>query len=189
MAQEEASSAGVPDAAAGASPPRDLRQDERDLHRRFGVQLNNETWDLLDGTDSRPAITPDAPEEVKDRALYGAYASARHWAEVGTAANRARGEYLIARVAVAIGLPDTALRHARKCLALVQSHPGEMADWDIPFAHEALARALAASGDVRAAREHRATAVRLSGEVAGPKDRQILNAELDRGPWHGICEE
>ena len=65
----------------------------------------------------------------------------------GNAANHARGEHLVARAAIAVGLPDVSLRHARRCLELVEGHPDEMEDWDAPFAHEALARALAATGD------------------------------------------
>lgn len=165
------------------------RVEERGMHRWFGVEFNNEVWDLLDGgsgPDAGPGIGPDSPDDDKDAALYGAYASARHWAEAGTAANRARGEHLISRAAIAIGLADTGLRHARRCLALVEGNPAQMADWDLPFAHEALARALAATGDVQGGREHRRIAVRLTAELADPEDREILEKELHRAPWFGL---
>jgi hypothetical protein len=157
------------------------RIEERGMHRWFGVEFNNEVWDLIDG-----GISADSPDDDKDAVLYGAYASARHWAEAGTVANRARGEHLIARAAIAVGLPQTALRHAHRCLALVEGNPAQMADWDAAFAHEALARALAATGDLDGGGTHRASAVRLTAELADPQDRDILAKELQRAPWYGL---
>ena len=154
---------------------------ERDLHRWFGVELNNEVWDLIDD-----GIGPDSPVEDRELVLYGAYAAARHWHEAGTEANRARGEHLISRAATAVGEPATALRHARRCLELVEAHPDVMADWDVPFAYEALARALAATGGPAAGAEHRATAERLTAALADPEDRKILEGELRRAPWFGL---
>lgn len=158
------------------------RIEERDMHRWFGVEFNNEVWDLLDG-----GLSAQSPQEDKDVVLYGAYASARHWHECGTVANAARGEYLIARAATAIGLLDVALRHAHRCLDLVESNPDEMADWDVPFAHEALARVLAGTGDVDGGRAHREAAVRLTAAVADDGDREMLEAELAKPPWFGLA--
>ncbi len=158
------------------------RVEERDMHRWFGVELNNEVWSLLDD-----GISPQSPQDDKDLVLYGAYAAARHWRECGTVANVARAEHAIARAATAVGLPDVALRHARRCLELVEAHPEAMADWDAPFAHEALARALAAAGDLAGGAEHRQTAVRLTAAVADPGDREVLQAELARDPWFGLA--
>lgn len=157
------------------------RVEERDMHRWFGVEFNNEVWDLI-----HSGVGPDSPRPDRDLVLYGAYASARHWHECGTVANAARAEHLIARAALAVGLPDVALRHAADCVAMVAEHPGEMADWDGVFAREALARALAATGDLDAAREQREAALRLMAEVADPEDRAVCEAELARGPWFGI---
>jgi len=157
------------------------RVEERDMHRWFAVEFNNEVWDLLDG-----GVGPDSPAADRDLVLYGAYASARHWAECGTAANTARGEHLIARAVLAVGEPGLALRHARRCLALVREHPELMADWDAPFAHEALARALAATGDHSGGASHRAEAERLTAAVANPLDREVLEAQLASGPWFGL---
>jgi hypothetical protein len=157
------------------------RVEERDMHRWFGVELNNEVWDLIDA-----GIGPQSAQSDRDLVLYGAYASARHWQECGAVANVARGEHLISRAAAAVGLPEVALTHARRCLALVEANGAEMADWDAPFAHEALARALAATGDEQGGREHREVAVRLTAAVAEDGDRAMLEGELAREPWFGL---
>jgi hypothetical protein len=155
--------------------------EERDLHRFFGTQLNNEVWGLIDD-----GLSPDSDVEDRELALYGAYASLRHWLDAGNVANQARGEHLVSRVATAIGLPDVAMRHATRCLELVQGHPDEMADWDAAFAHEALARALAATGDREGGRTHLATAIQLCAALPDPEDRAILEGEFARPPWFGL---
>jgi hypothetical protein len=160
------------------------RVEERDMHRWFGVEFNNEVWDLLDA-----GVGPGSPESDRDLVLYGAYASARHWSECGGPAQQARAEHLIARAELAVGEPAVALRHARRCLELVLAHPDAVSDWDAPFAHEALARAFAGTGDVERARRHRELAVQLTGQVANPQDRGVLEAALPRGPWFGLDDE
>lgn len=156
--------------------------DERDLHRWFGVQLNNGMW----GNIEAPTVGPDSPREDREMMLYSAYASAYHWRHVGNHANWARGEHLIARMAVKIGESAIALRHARRCLELVETHPDEMEDWDAPFAHEALARALAATGDLDAGRRHLAAAEELAAAVGSEGDRAVIDGELAREPWFGL---
>jgi hypothetical protein len=156
--------------------------EDRDLHRFFGIELNNEVWALIDD-----GLSPDSDIEDRELALYGAYASLRHWLDAGNAANQARGEHLVSRTATAVGLPDLALRHALRCLELVEANPGEMAEWDAPFAHEALARALAATGEIEAGRSHRALAVELTAGLPDPEDRSILERELVRPPWFGLA--
>ena len=156
--------------------------DERDLHRWFGVQLNNGMWDRIEDE----AFGPHSPLEDRERALYSAYAAAYHWRNVGTVANAARGEHLISRMAAKIGQGDLALQHARRCLDLVQGNPAEMEDWDEPFAREALARGLAATGQQDEAGAERAQAIELTAALSDEDDRQILEAELSREPWFGL---
>jgi hypothetical protein len=142
---------------------------ERDMHRWFGVQLNNETWDLLE------QIGPHSPLADRERLLYAAYASTYHWLEAGNTANHARGEHLIASVAVRIGEAELALRHAGRCAQLVEESPDAMADWDKPLAAEVMARALAATGDGEAARRHWQRAKDLAADVAEQGDRQAID--------------
>jgi hypothetical protein len=118
--------------------------------------------------------------------LYGAYAACLHWLEAGNEANHARGEHLIARVALRIGRIDVGLQHARRCLELIETHREQMSDWDEPFAREALARALAATGQTAAARAELEKARELTKLVAGEGDRKVLDEELAKEPWFGL---
>ncbi|GAA4987667.1 hypothetical protein [Kitasatospora paranensis] len=149
----------------------------RDLHRWFGVELNIGTWDVMDG-----GLSPDSPQIEREQALYAAYASTYHWMQAGTVANHGRGEYMIASVAVAIGLLDVAARHAARYAELIAQHPMAFADWDRAFAAEGLARVAARSGAPDAA-ELTAEAHRLADALADPEDRRICRERLAAAPW------
>jgi hypothetical protein len=150
-------------------------------HRRFGARYNNEVWDLLDA-----GVDRHSPRDEQDRLLYGAYASLRHWLEAGGVREHARGEHLVSRAAVTVGYGDVAVRHARRCLELVEASPDDMADWDAPLAHEAVARALAAVGDRPGAEYHMKEAQRLTSLVPDPEDRAVLEDQLAKGPWFDL---
>lgn len=122
----------------------------------------------------------------QERILYGAYAACLHWLEAGNEANHARGEHLIARVALRIGRVELGLQHARRCLELVQAYPERMGDWDEPFAREALARALAANGQPDAARAELEQVQELARLITRDGDRDVLAEELAKEPWFGL---
>ena len=138
-------------------------------------------WDVLDAGELGDN-SPDAREDL----LYAAYASAHHWRQVGSPVNRLRAEHLISRAAALAGFGDVALRHARRCLELCEAHREDIADWDLGFAHEALARGLAATGDPAAA-EARAHAAAIAAAIADDQDRAVVQGELDRAPWFGVA--
>jgi hypothetical protein len=149
----------------------------KDLHRWFAVELNNSTWDVLDR-----GLSDDSPLAEREQALYAAYASTYHWMRIGTVANHGRGEYLIASVAVTIGLLDQAARHAARYAELIDAHPAAFADWDRAFAAEGLARVAArtAAPDAAVLRDE---AQRRTDAIANPQDRDIVQARLASGPW------
>jgi hypothetical protein len=144
-------------------------------HRRLGVELYNGTWALIERGDR------SADED--DEMLHRAHASAYHWLQAPhTAANLARSQWLCSRVHVIAGQPEGALHHARRCLALVQEHEDAMEDWDLAAAHEALARAHAAAGELDEARHHLELARTLTAKIAEPDDRKHIEADLDALP-------
>ena len=97
--------------------------------------------------------------------IHCAHASAYHWLQVGTPANRARSEWQCSRVHAILGHVEPALRHARRCLEIVEANPDEMEDWDLPAAYEALG----ARAHGRGRRRRRRAATPSS---AGPRRRR-----------------
>jgi DNA-binding transcriptional MerR regulator len=139
-------------------------------HRRLGVDLFNKTWTLLE----KEGRTPEEDDEL----VHCAHASAYHWLHAGTAANRARSEWQCSRVYAVLGRAEPALHHARRCLALCEASPEALEDWDLPFAHEALARAHGVAGEQDEARRHAERARALGEQIAGPEERELLEADL-----------
>jgi hypothetical protein len=139
-------------------------------HRRLGVELYNKTWTLMRKSDRT--------REDDDEMLHCAHASAYHWLHVGTQAHRARSEWQCSRVYTVLGLGKPALRHARRCLELVEGASGEMEDWDLAAAHEALARAYATVGDGDGARRHLELGRAALAQIADDEDREQLEADL-----------
>jgi hypothetical protein len=138
--------------------------------RQLAVDLFNQSWKLLE-TDERTA-------EQDDELIHAAHASRHHWAAVGTSANLARGEWQLSRVYTVLGRSEPALHHARRCLAYCEANPDALEDWDLPYAHEALARANALAGEADEAGRHAAVAHELAASVADAEDREHLEADL-----------
>jgi hypothetical protein len=138
--------------------------------RQLAVDLFNRGWTLME-TDERTT-------EQDDELINTAHASAYHWTQVGTPANRARSEWQLSRVYVVLERVEPALHHARRCQEICEAHPEAMEDWDLPYAHEALARAHALAGDADEAGRHAATARELAAGVAGARDREHLEEDL-----------
>jgi hypothetical protein len=149
----------------------------KDLNRWFAVELNNGTWDVLEG-----GLSEDSPRIEQELALYAAYASTYHWMQIGTVANHGRGEYMIASVAVTIGLLDVAARHADRYAELIDAHPAAFADWDRAFSAEVMARVAARTGSADAA-ALKDRAHNVAAAVGDPGDRQVVLDRLARGPW------
>jgi hypothetical protein len=138
--------------------------------RQLAVDLFNRAWTLME-LDGR---TPEQEDEL----IHAAHASRHHWAAAGTPANLARGEWQLSRVYTVLGRAEPALHHARRCLAYCEANPGDLEDWDLPYAHEALARAHALAGEADVAGRHAAAARELTARVAGAEDREHLEADL-----------
>ena len=148
------------------------------VHRTLAIEANNSTWEFL-GKDPADISLTEA-EEMTRRA----YAAAYHWARAeGTGpANEARAEWLLARVWVARGNGSVALGHAERCLSVCDSHG--LVDFDLAYAHEAMARALACCGDSAGARQHLGLARAV--DIADRDDRAQVESDLAAGPWFGV---
>ena len=102
--------------------------------------------------------------------IHAAHASRYHWGEVGTAANRARGEWQCARVYAVLGRAEPAFHHARRCLAICETHG--LGDWDLAAAWEALARAAFVGHDGSTFHDAIARGREALDGIADPEDRR-----------------
>jgi hypothetical protein len=138
--------------------------------RRLAIDLFNGVWELL--------RIEDRTIEDDDRMLHMAHASRYHWGQVGEPENLARGEWQCSRVYAALGRAEPCLHHAQRVLDICQAHG--IADWDLAFAYEALARGYAVANDQSTARlmTERALAVDITDE----EDRTLLLGDLETIP-------
>lgn len=146
-------------------------------HRTQAVEANNSVWEIL-GDESRRDT--DDLEEMTRRA----YASAYHWdrAAASSPANEARADWLLARVWSVRGNGALALHHAHRCAATCSQH--DLVDFDLAYAHEAQARALACLGQLDEALEQRRLA--LAVPIADAEDAAIVAGDLAAEPWFGL---
>jgi hypothetical protein len=143
----------------------------REEHRRLGIDLFNRTWTLMES----PARTAEDDDEL----LHCAHASAYHWLRAGTLVNRVRSEWQCSRVYTVLGHAEPALRHARRCLELAESAPaGELEEFDLPFAYEAMARAHALAANEAEWRDWLERARAGAASVADEDDRALLESDL-----------
>jgi DNA-binding transcriptional MerR regulator len=140
-------------------------------HRTLGVDLFNKTWTLME----KPTRTP----EENDALIHCAHASAFHWQQVGTQANRARSEWQCSRAHVILGQVEQALYHARRCHELVVANEdGSMEIWDLPGAYEALARAHLAAGHREEAAHWAKLGREATARIDDEDDRKVMEADF-----------
>jgi hypothetical protein len=133
--------------------------------RQRGVDLFNEVWRLIESRGD------------DDRMLHAAHASRFHWGEAPECRpeNLARGEWLVSRVYVLLGRAEPAVWHAERCLEWCER--GGLADWDVAYAYEALARAHGLAGDAVAA-EWKAKARAAGDVIADSDDREHFEQDF-----------
>ena len=141
-----------------------------ETHRALAAGLFNRSWDLLEIEDR----TARQDAELIDTA----HASAWHWRQVGTAANEARGHWMLARVYSVLGHGAEAVFHARRANEVLDLGGAGIEDWDRPAAAEAMARALVATGDLAGAAEWKARAAELLDAVSDAEDRSVVEGDL-----------
>jgi hypothetical protein len=149
-------------------------EDTKDMepHKQFAVSCFNLVWDLLDQEDRTP--------EQDDRMIHTAHASRFHWGEIGTPLEFERGEWQISRVYAVLNRPQAAIYHAQRCLTLCEANG--IADFDLAFAYEALARAHAVADDAARSQEYRALAEQAAGQIEDEGNREYFLSELATVP-------
>jgi hypothetical protein len=151
----------------------ELKLAEQEWHHKQAVDLFNLTWTLIDKPDRTPA--------ENDQMVHAAHASRYHWGVAGSAVNYLRGDWQIARVYTLLNLPERARHYAQLCLQQCQAH--HIADFDLAFAYEAVARAFACAGETAGAQAYYRLAEQAGEQIAEEDDRRQFQKELIAGPW------
>mgnify|MGYP001598918803 CR=1 FL=1 len=141
---------------------------EQEWHKKSAVDLFNLTWDLLDKKERNV--------EEDDKMVHAAHASRFHWGEIGEPLQFERGEWQISRVYAVLKRPQAALYHAERCLAICTAN--EIADFDIAFAYEAVARAYAVAGDAARSQEYAGLAEHAAQGIEDEGTRDYFLSEL-----------
>lgn len=141
-----------------------------EAHLHFAQMLNGQVWQLM-GSKTRT---------VQDTALmlHAAHASLYHWLQVGNVTNHQRGLWLLSRVYATLGDGHHALRCARRCMALTEAHRADMADFDVAYAYEGMARALTLSGKKDEADGYFRRAQEAGAAIVEKEDRDIFLSDL-----------
>jgi hypothetical protein len=149
-----------------------------EAHKVFAKKTNGRVWQLL-GQESRTSAEDD-------EMLLTAQASLYHWLQAGTAVHAQRGHWLLAHVYTLLGDPALALKHAARCLEIMQGHLAEMEDFDIAYAYEGLARANALGGNTAEARKYFDWAKASGEKISDREGKDIFLGDFQSGPWFGI---
>jgi hypothetical protein len=139
-----------------------------DLHRHLAVGLFTDTWRMMELEDREP--------DEDALMVHQAHASLYHWLRVGSPKHAARGEWQCSRVYTLLGRAEPALYHAGRVLEICQGNG--IGDWDLGYAYEALARAVAVAGDGATAREWLDRAHAAAADIAEDDDRELLLDDL-----------
>jgi uncharacterized protein YndB with AHSA1/START domain len=158
---------GEPLADETSARPEIVDDPAAEWHRAQAIEANNGCWEVIEA---------DRGAGHDEELLRRAYAAAYHWQRAAgrSVANEVRSRWMLSKAHLLAGAPSRALHYAEECMALcVESG---IADFDIAYAHDALARAHHALGDPAAAAHHQAAA--RSVPIADPEDEAVLAADL-----------
>ena len=139
----------------------------KDEERKLAARLFNRVWKLM--------TKRGRSREEDDEMLHAAHASRYHWGVVGKPENRARGEWQISRVYTVLGRGEPAIAHARRCLDICEQHG--MANWDLAYAYEALARAHRTAGGKAEAAKFKKLAREAGARIIEAEEREHFDED------------
>jgi hypothetical protein len=145
---------------------------------KLAKEFNGRVWQLLEKTGRTPA----EDEEL----VLAATASSYLWLQVGTIVHAQRAQWLLAHIHAVLSDSDLAMKHAVRCMELTLANSSQMEDFDLAYAHEALARSHALQGNLAEARKFHTEALQLGHAISDPEDQQIFLSDLQGGDWHDL---
>jgi tetratricopeptide (TPR) repeat protein len=149
-----------------------------EAHQHFAKTLNGKVWELLQKSDRS--------KSEDELMIYAAHASCYHWLNAGTGLHHQRAEWLIAHVYTELGMADSALRHASRCLELTNEFANLMKDFDWAYAYEGVARANALAGNQDKARKYIQRAEETGQAILNDEDKSIFLGDFSDGKWYGL---
>ena len=141
--------------------------DVKRAHRWFAVELNNLAWDLLEAPHRSPAET--------ERMIHAAHAACFHWLEVGTLLNHLRAQCLLSTAYAKADLPEAAVRHAQRCLALCSEAADARTAFDEATAHGCASLAYSLAARIDEARAEHKLALAAIERFKDPADAEIIH--------------
>ena len=150
-------------------------KEKENIHHYMGIELNVQTWNLLDKKDRN--------ENDDKRMLFFAKASLYHWRKSPhyKPVNEQRGEWLISHVFAVLNRGDASLKHAKNCMDITVKE--SFKDFDLAYAYESKARAYAAIGESEKMRKCLLNAKDTGEKIVRDEDRKLFFDDLYKGPW------
>jgi hypothetical protein len=143
-----------------------------EFHKKVAIMTNNGIWPTLD--------KEDPSKEELEEALHMAHTSLYHWSKIGQPINKARAEYMVARVYSAFQWAEPALYHAEQCLNITKKTG--IGGFDLAFAYEVMAKANSVAGKSAECKKYRELAQKATDAIEGEEDRKICQSEVDKIP-------
>jgi len=145
------------------------------VNRWFAIECNNLAWDFLENENRTPAES--------DRMLHSAHAACLHWLQAGTVVNRQRALVLLGTTHGEVNDGNAALRYANSAFKMLEANKSELADWDVAFTYDSLARANAAHGTLDVAADFQKQAREAANVIEDPEDKKIFEDWFKKGLW------
>ena len=137
----------------------------------MGIELNLQTWNLLDKKDKN--------ENDDKRMLFFAKASLYHWRKSPNykPVNEQRGQWLISHVLVVLNRGEKSLVHAKACMDITMKE--SLKDFDLAYAYESMARAYSISEDKDKSEKWYKKAKTAGDLIASDCDKEYFISDLN----------
>lgn len=141
----------------------------QEWHKKQAIDNFNYTWALIDKKE----------RTVEDNVnmIHAAHASRFHWGQVGTPLHFARGEWQISRVYSLLNMTESALFHGEQSLNLCLEN--NIADFDLAFAYEALARSYKLSNNTAEMKKYYHLALSAADNIEKQENKDYFLSELN----------
>ena len=142
----------------------------KEFSLEYARKCFNECWNYIEKTDR--TIEDDF------QMIHLAHASRFHWSEVGGPTEAQAGEWQISKVYNILGHAESAMVHAKECLRICEEN--NIKDFNICFAHEAMANAYKLLGDEANKDKHLSIAMELTEFIEDKGNKEYTIGELKK---------